>query len=365
MKKIVFTVTNDLSYDQRMNRICSSMAKNNYEVLLVGRKRKSSKPLEQKIYKQHRLHCLFDKGKFFYLEYNLRLFIFLWFQKINAICAIDLDTILPCLFISKIKRIPRVYDAHELFSELKEVISRDSIKKLWTAVERYAVPQFKNGYTVSESIADEFDRRYYVKYKTIRNIPPLTPLNSSIKKENFILYQGAVNEARGLEFLAEAMHDVPVPLVVCGDGNFMTQFKEIIKQQNLQDKIILKGMLPPEQLSTIAQQAIAGIGQAEKEGLNQYYALPNKFFDYLHAGLPQVSMNYPEYKKINDKYHIAILIDNLLPKTIAAAINNLLTNDVLYVQLQQNCLIARKELNWNNEEKILLSFYQSLFIKSE
>jgi glycosyltransferase involved in cell wall biosynthesis len=365
LKKIVFTVTNDLSYDQRMNRICTSLSANNYQVLLVGRKRKQSLPLQKKSYEQHRIFCWFDKGKFFYLEYNIRLFFFLLFTKMDAICSIDLDTILPGLYISKIKRIPRVYDAHELFTEMKEVISRDSIKKMWTAIEKFTVPQFKNGYTVGESIAKEFEHRYGVKYSTIRNMPLLQPLDPTIKKENFILYQGAVNEGRGLEFLVQAMHDVAIPLVICGDGNYVMQLKSLIQREGLSDKIILKGMLPPSQLWTIAQQAIMGTGQAEKEGLNQYLALPNKFFDYLHAGLPQVSMNYPEYKKINDKYKIAILIDVLSPKTIAGAINNLLTNSVLYNQLHQNCLSAREELNWNQEENLLLSFYQSIFTNIE
>jgi len=53
------------------------------------------------------------------------------------------------------------------------------------------VPQFKWGYTVSDGIAEEFRRRYHVDYKTIRNIPVLRELDTSLKEEKFILYQGA------------------------------------------------------------------------------------------------------------------------------------------------------------------------------
>ena len=94
----------------------------------------------------------------------------------DAICAIDLDTILPCLRISKLKRIPRIYDAHELFTEMKEVITRPQFKKYGQELKKRAVPKFKYGYTVSESIAEEFKRRYKVNYKTIRNLPVLQPL---------------------------------------------------------------------------------------------------------------------------------------------------------------------------------------------
>jgi len=95
--------------------------------------------------------------------------------------------------------------------------------------------------------------------------------------------------------------------------------------------------------------------------LNQWLALPNKFFDYIHAGLPQVTMNYPEYKRINDQFEVAVLIDDLAPERIAAAINNLLSDEVLYNKLRSNCLKARLELNWQHEEKKLISFYRSVF----
>lgn len=361
MKRIYFTVTNDLTYDQRMQRICTSLAENGYAVTLVGRKLPASIPLTEKKYRQKRISCLFKKGKSFYFEYNLRLAIYLLFRKMDAVCAIDLDTIIPCHTISGLKRIPRIYDAHELFTEMKEVITRTRIKKIWTRVEKKLVPKFKLGYTVSESIADEFHKRYTVNYQTIRNLPVLKTLDVSEPGEKFILYQGAVNEARGFEFLIPAMQWVNCRLVICGDGNFMAQLKKIIADYKLENKIELKGMLPPDEIRKISQQATIGIALAEKEGLNQYLALPNKFFDYVHAGLPQVTMNYPEYIKINTRFEVSVLINDLSPDKIAEAINNLLADDLLYRKLKSNCLKARQELNWQHEEKKLLAFYQSVF----
>jgi glycosyltransferase involved in cell wall biosynthesis len=363
VKRIYFTVTNDLTYDQRMHRICTTLAENGYEVVLVGRKLKHSLPLKKEKYKQTRIRCWFNKGKLFYFEYNLRLSNFLILKKMDAVCAIDLDTIIPCYTISVFKRIPRIYDAHELFTELKEVITRPIIKKMWTQVEKRIVPKFKLGYTVSESIAEEFNRRYGVRYETIRNVPVLKSLDNLVPFEKFILYKGAVNEARGFEYLIPAMQWVNSKLVICGDGNFMIQLKNLIHTYQLENKIELKGMLPPDELSSISQQALIGINLAEKTGLNQYLALPNKFFDYIHAGLPQIAMNFPEYQKINKLFEVAILIDELIPKRIAEIINNLLSDDVLYMRLKENCLKAKLEFNWQNEEKKLLQFYQSVFNK--
>lgn len=361
VKRLYFTVTNDLTYDQRMHRICGSLAAAGYEVVLTGRKRKQSLPLEEKTFRQHRISCWFDRGKFFYTEYNIRLFFFLLFKKMDGLCAIDLDTILPCLWISRWKKIPRVYDAHELFSELKEVITRPGIQAFWLGVEKKAVPKYQWGYTVSESIAAEFYRRYNVEYKTIRNVPVLQPLPIPVTGEKFIVYQGAVNEARGFEYLIPAMKEVNARLVICGDGNYMKQLKLLISDHGLEKKVELKGMLSPDELRRIAGQAYIGVAVPEKEGLNQYLALPNKFFDYVHAGLPQVTVDYPEYRKMNKKWEVAVLISDLAPKRIAAALNNLLDDAVLHQRLRENCLIARESLNWQEEEKKLIEFYKTLF----
>lgn len=361
LKHIYFTVTNDLTYDQRMHRICTSLAENGYTVSLIGYTLPDSLPLTKEKFYQKRIRCLFKKGKSFYAEYNIRLFLFLLFKKMSAICAIDLDTILPCYYISKWKRVPRIYDAHELFTGLKEVETRPRIKKFWTGIEMRMVPKFAFGYTVSESIADEFNRRYGVKYATIRNISRLQEFDTTTPGEKFLLYQGAVNEARGFEYLVPAMKSIDSTLVICGDGNFMNQLRQLIRENGVEHKIQLKGMLTPDQLWSVSQRASIGMGIAENTGINQYLALPNKFFDYIHAGLPQIAMKFPEYIKINAEFEVAVLISEPDPKGIAEIVNNLLHDDVLYQRLRENCMKARLVLNWQQEEKKLLNFYQSVF----
>jgi glycosyltransferase involved in cell wall biosynthesis len=360
LKRIYFTVTNDLSFDQRMHRICGSLADAGYDVTLVGRELKTSLPLQQKSFHQKRLHCFFIKGFLFYTEYNLRLFFFLLNKKMEGICAIDLDTILPCFFISNLKSIPRVYDAHEYFTELKEVRTRPLVKKIWLAIERFAVPKYKYGYTVSNGLAEEFRKNYCRNYKVIRNLPVLKPLGIT-GREICLVFQGAVNEARGFEYLIPAMRSIKYKLIICGDGNFMQQLKVLIHQNNVADRVELRGMLLPEELKKIAQQAMLGLGLAEKEGLNQYLALPNKFFEYIHAGLPQVAMNFPEYQKINGQYKVAVLLDQLSIEKISEAINAVMENNSLLEELHRNCLKAREIYCWQNEEKELIKFYQTIF----
>ena len=358
---IFFSVTTDLTYDQRMIRICTSLANEGYDVTLVGRKLKSSLPLIAQPFKQKRINCLFEKGKLFYAEYNIRLFFYLLFKKMDCIVAIDLDTILPCYFISKIKKIKRVYDAHELFCEMKEIVSRPAIYKMWKRIEKYTVPKFPLGYTVNQPIADEFKKMYGVHYEVIRNIALLKEINPVEKKDKFILYQGAVNEGRSFETLIPAFKDVHCKLIICGDGNFMQQAKQLVAENNLQDIVIFKGKIKPDELIAITQQAYIGITLFENKGLSNYYSLANRFFDYLHAGIPQLCVNYPVYKEINDQLPIAVLVEDISSANLAVQLNNLLTNAVLYNELQQNCLNLRKFLNWQQEEKILIRFYKNLF----
>lgn len=363
MKSITFTVTNDLTYDQRMHRICTSLATHGYRVLLVGRKLKNSAPLTNKLYNQKRLYCWFTTGKLMYVEYNIKLLFFLLFTKTDCYCAIDLDTIIPNLLSAVVKGKHRVYDAHELFTEQKEIVTRRWIKRIWTVVEQITVPRYTHGYTVNEFIASEFYRRYKVEYKVIRNLPVLTDLTANKQKtQKFIIYQGAVNEGRSFETLIPAMRQVPAKLIICGNGNFFDRVKQLIETHNLQNKVELTGMVLPEKLKSITPTAYLAVMLFEATGLNQYQSLANRFFDYIMAGVPQVCVNYPQYKTINDQYQVACLIDNTNSDTIANALNNLLENDVYYNKLYNNCLVARQELNWQREEKQLLNFYSDLFV---
>jgi len=343
-----------------MIRICTSLAADGHEIILVGRKRKKSVPLPVQPFTQKRINCLFEKGKLFYTEYNFRLFFYLLFNKMDCICAIDLDTILPCYFISVIKKCHRVYDAHELFCEMKEIVTRPLIYKAWKKIERFCVPQFKNGYTVNQPIADEFNKMYRVKYAVIRNVPVLTYTAPADKEEKFILYQGAVNEGRCFETLIPAMKSVNCKLVICGDGNFMKQAKLLTTQHQLEEKVVFYGAMEPDELREITAKAYIGINLVENNGQSNYLSLANKFFDYIHAGIPQLCVGYPAYAEINGKFRVALLTNDTNPGNIALLLNNLLDNEVVYEELKNNCQKARKYYNWQNEQKELIQFYRKL-----
>ncbi|OQP58307.1 group 1 glycosyl transferase [Niastella vici] len=344
-----------------MIRICTSLSQAGYSVTLIGRRWSTSTPLVPRPFAQKRLFCFFSTGKLAYLEYNLRLLLYLLFKRTDAVCAIDLDTILPFYIISKLKGIPRAYDAHELFCEMKEVVTRPAIYRTWKRVEKFTVPKFKHGYTVNDAIAREFYRMYQVQYGIIRNVPVLQPVTIPEKPEKYILYQGAVNEGRSFETLIPAMKQVNARLIICGEGNFMQAARQLVQDHGLTEKVIFRGLILPEELRQYTVQAWIGLTLFENKGLSNYHSLANRFFDYIHAGVPQLCVDYPAYREINNKYNIAVLISDLRPESLAERLNELLYNKKLYDQLQQNCLKAREAINWQQEEKKLLEFYKNIF----
>ena len=362
MKKsrIVFTVTNDLNFDQRMIRICTSLSNAGYDVTIIGFKRKKSPPIAVRPYHQYRLPILKEKGKLLYIDFWIKLFFRLLFIRANIFCAIDLDTIMPVYYASKLRRKKRVYDAHELFTELQEVVTRPEVYKMWRWIEQHTVPEFPVGYTVGAYIAEEFNRRYGVHYHLVRNMTVLKPLDIPEKKERYILYQGAVNIGRCFEYLIPAMKNVNAKLIVCGEGNFYSEAIALTKEHDLEHKIIFKGYVPPEQLQDYTLHAYIGITLFEAIAHSNKMSLANRFFDYMHHGVPQLCVKYPEYERINAEFEIAHLIEEPTPEKIAAGLNYLLANDDYYLKLQQNCLKAREKYCWQEEEKTLLKVYESL-----
>jgi glycosyltransferase involved in cell wall biosynthesis len=311
----------------------------------------------------------------FYLEYNIRLFFFLLFQEFDIACGVDLDTILPCYLVSKIKRKKSVYDAHELFPEVPEVINRPFTKKIWLAIEKFSVKRIKNKYTVSAGLAEYFENRYKEKFEVIRNLPIISEpqQNPSVTfsrdpfikpgttdEEPFILYQGALNEGRGLEPLIEAMQQIPLKLKIAGEGDLSDSLRSLVHQKKLEHKVEFPGRKNRAELSDLTRQSFIGLNLLENRGLSYYYSLANKFFDYVVAGVPGITMNFPEYQKLNKEFEVALLIDDLQPDTIADAILKLSVDKDYYFRLRKNCLQARLQWNWQKDEQKLLAFYDRL-----
>lgn len=171
MKAICLTVTNDLTYDQRMHRIAGSLAAHGYAVTLVGRRLPHSVDLDERPFRQHRLRCFWNKGFLFYAEYNLRLFFYLMRASWDAVGVVDLDTLPAGTLAALLKRKARVFDAHEYFTEVPEVTGRPFVKAFWNGVARIFLPFYRYAYTVGPGLADRFSAAYGIPFQVVRNVP--------------------------------------------------------------------------------------------------------------------------------------------------------------------------------------------------
>ncbi|MDH7461833.1 glycosyltransferase [Chitinophagaceae bacterium 26-R-25] len=367
-KRILFLIGDDPNYDQRMQKTCASLVSNNYDVLLVGIARsKNVKPLLPQPFEQRRFRIISKKGFWLFAEINFRLFFNLLFTRCDVICCIDLDTIIPGYFLSILKGTKKVHDAHELFCEMPSIALRPRIHKFWKRIEKTFLPKFKNGYTVNESLAKEYNTMYGLSYQVIMNAAILNyDDNVQVGKDKkLLLYQGAVQKGRGIEYLIQAMKHLDAQLVICGRGDFFEAAKQLTAELGLEDKVDFKGYVFPEDLKTITKKAYIGLNTLLAEGKSFYLSLSNRTFDYMHALTPQIAMDLPEYAHVNSEFEVAVLIKELSVENIVAAVQRLMQDDALYSRLQHNCQQARLVFNWQHEEKKLVLFYNDLFKNTE
>lgn len=157
------------------------------------------------------------------------------------------------------------------------------------------------------------------------------------------------------------MQLVACKLIICGEGNFYEQANALVAQYNLQHKIEFKGYIEPSLLINYTRNAYIGITLFTNAGKSNYLSMANRFFDYMHACVPQLCIDFPEYRKVNSQFQIAELIPDTQVETIANALNIMLTQTSTYQVMKDNCLKAREIYCWQEQEKTLLQFYKNLF----
>lgn len=360
LKKIIVSVTNDLNTDQRVAKVCSTLSKNGFKVILIGRKLKSSAALKRN-YKTFRFNLWFHKGPLFYTEYNLRLFFKLLFLKKDILLSNDLDTLLANYIISKIQRKSLVYDSHELFPEIPELVNKPSVKNIWSSLEHKLLPKLKNCYTVCDSISNFYKEKYNTNFKTIKNLPTYKthqkerfPFDKKDKK--IILYQGALNIGRGLELMIETMTYLENHiLVLIGSGDITEDLKKQVCLKNIEEKVIFLGKIEPKKLSNLTPNADIGISLEEDLGLNYRFALPNKIFDYIQAEVPILVSNLPEMKQVVLDHKVGDIIEKRNATSLAIQIQKM--HEIDYTSFLKK---AKKELIWEHQEKELLAIFSNL-----
>lgn len=362
-KKIFVAVTNDISTDYRVHKICNYLIRKNYEVVVYGRALPNTIPVKR-AYEIIRVQHVFNNNFLFYAEYNLRLFFYLIFGEFDQILSNDLDTLPACFFASKLKKIDLVYDSHELFSEGPELQGRLFVQNFWRTLEGFFLPRIKKSYTVSAAIAAFYDKKYHNNMGVIRNIPlknDVLELEEVVfpTAKKTILYQGVLNPGRGLKPMIKALKFIDdLDLIIIGYGKVAEELKAFVIAEKMEDRVYFLGRISRDKLFNYTKKATLGMVLEEPLGLSFEYSLPNKLFDYIHAGIPIIAGNLPEITSIIKEYNVGVIVKNYTPKEIAFTISNLLNNPLLLAEIKECQRKAAPILCWEKESKKLDKYFK-------
>ena len=367
---VVFAVTNCISYDQRVLKMAQTVEELGADIIIIGRKMGSSEGEDHVPFRTIKFRMIFTRGFLFYKFFNIRLFFLLLFIKADIIVSNDLDTLPACWLASKIRAKTLVYDSHEYFTGVPELLERKFVRSVWEKIEKLIVPCLENVITVSDPIADIFYEKYQIKPVVIRNcsrssaaVIPVSRMELGIDEERLllVLQGGGINIHKGAEELVEAMKSLPdVHLLIIGSGDVIPYLKRMASENDLECRINFLPRMPWSEMMRFTKAADAGLSLERDTNINYRFSLPNKMFDYISAGIPVIAGELPEIAKVIAGNSCGILIPSITPAEIARAVTLLDGNRDLLMVLKQNSGDAFKELNWEKESEKVKELYINL-----
>jgi len=367
--RIIFSVTNDLSTDQRVHKMCTVFQEMGYEVLLIGRKVSGSLPIER-TYKTHRMRLLFRRGFLFYAEFSKRLFLTLLFSRKSILYANDLDTLLPNYLIAKLTRTKLIYDSHELFTEIPELNNRPFTKRIWLAIEQPIFKRLMNVITVNQHIATYYETKYEVPVHVIKNIAPYFAPSSfdlALAKQikgpyKMLVVQGSgINKDRGAEEAVKMMQFLEhTRLYFIGSGDVLPELHCLVEELNLQEKVYFLPKMPYLQLMEYTKIADLGLSLDKPTNLNYQFSLPNKVFDYIQARTPLLVSSIEAVKNLVEENEIGAVIPSFNPEEMANTVRSILSDDALQAHWKSNLEQAAKRYCWENQVAMIKTIVQRL-----
>ncbi|MCK9249356.1 MAG: glycosyltransferase [Solirubrobacteraceae bacterium] len=291
----------------------------------------------------------------------------------DAFHAHDLNTMPVAWLVARRTGKPLIFDAHELYPDVSGLSRRE--RAVWRVAERLLSPRATRVITVCESIAGELTKRHKLDPPTILlNCPPRTArpqLSSSDALRRhaglldsttpIVLYQGGYAPGRGLEELIAAAEDIQsATLVLMGWGTIEEQLAATIRERGLEGRVRMVPPVPQQELLTYTAGADIGVIPYQPVGLNNYYTTPNKMFEYVNAGVAVAGSAVPEITRFVQGYGFGVTFDPYDPSDIARAINGLLADPEALRDKRRAAAAAAEQLNWDCEQRKLVSLYDEL-----
>jgi glycosyltransferase involved in cell wall biosynthesis len=374
MKKIVNIVLNNFRNDSRVLKTSVSLQGHGFDVQVVALHDANLAERERiRSIKVDRIRLFTRKWPKNKLVQLIKYFEFMFrvvknYRHTDIVHCNDLNTLPVGLMIKLLgKGVKVVYDAHEF--EIDDIPNQSAwaIKfKYW--IEKSLICYVNRVITVSESIATEYVRLYSIpKPALVLNCPAYQDvLKKNLFREDLkirenqtiFLYQGNLSYGRGIELLLEAFDsfDSDKNVLVCmGYGPLEQAIK---RRADACSKIYFFPASSPDNILDYTASANYGIAFIEDTCLSHRYCLPNKMFEYLMAGIPVLTSNLFEMKRLVESYKVGIVADDNTVDGVKRSVEaSLLQN---YHEIRDNLLRVKKEFCWENQEKILLDVYRAL-----
>ena len=308
---------------------------------------------------------------FGFIEWNIRVFIFLFNKKINLVNAHSLTVLPLAFFISFINNAKLVYEPHEVETETAN--TKKILKKPLKILEKFLIKKANLIYTVGEDISDFYNQSYGIDdVGFVLNIPEFqnSILKSNILKNKFsieessylFLYQGLLNVDRGIRILLEVFKnlDASMNLVLMGYGPMEKKIKE---EASKSKNIFFHPAVSQTELYSYTSSADIGVCFLTNNCLSYRLSLPNKLFEYFHSNIPViVNESQISSKKMIKKYNCGFVFKNDV---------NALKKEILKIshehikEKKDNIHKVKAAYNWDEELKKLQKIYSNLLNDSK
>ena len=379
--KVVHIVLNTFVQDSRVMRECKSLAEQGYKVTVIAYWMEDLKEDEfQDGYTIKRLRLKTKSWTnnsivqiFKYLEFLFKGLLTINKIKPKVCHGHDPSGLFVAYFAKAILNCHIIYDSHELWSD--SVHSNGKKKLLYKMgynIEKFLINKANSVITVNQSIAKILMRENNIaSVNVVRNIPYKSTNNKMISKieSRFpnckfnLIYTGNVEKGRGMSSVIEAFKFVhpDVGLAIMGrDSDYRNKMIELVKSSKLENRIKFISAVLPDEVVNFCKIADAGIAPVKNICKSYYLSLPNKIFEYVQAGIPVISSDFPEMKRVIDEYNIGNTFDVEDGLNIAKAINTLHDDGELYKIYCNNSKYAAEYLNWDAEQSKLIDCYEQL-----
>ncbi len=377
-KKVVHIVLNPFIQDSRVMRECKSLAAAGYKVTVIAVHENNLQEWdEQDGFQVHRIklisktlwkHPIMQIVK--YAEFVIRAMVQINRIRPGISHGHDPNGLLIAYLAKLICKSKLIYDSHEYWRDAVHQRGKyKSIFKLGVKLETFCIKRADTVTTVNGSIAQLIREENTVKkVSVIRNIPEKSATNIlSAGKVLFppcefnLIYTGNVEVGRGIRHIISAMAGVKqqIGLVIVGrDSEYRNKMKDYVHSLNLQERVRFLPAVQPQEIVSVCKLAQAGIAPIRNICTSYYLSLPNKVFEYIHAGIPLLVNNLPEMSALINQHDIGMefCIEDI--SDIVEKIHTLYDDKEKYNHFCKNAVKASQTLNWEEEQKQLLQLYQ-------